>query len=419
MAGPAAPRELSTRFAVATRTDEAAIRLLLRENPMRGAVNVGFEREPDYFRGADLAGGVDQTIVANDGGRLVCMGRCTERVCWVDGRETRVGYLAELRLDAAARGRFGILRDGYEFFRELQRDEPAAVYFTSIAADNERARRLLESGVRGLPAYAFLAELDTLLVAVPRRPRAARLRVESATPERIPDLLRVLNAHGQRHQLAAVWTAESIAALVAHGLPLERFLLGFAGNEIVACGALWDQRGFRQTVIHGYSPALAAARPFVNFASHIFGTPRLPGPGSVLAHAFISPLAFAKGAWAMMPDFIEAFFPPAARAGVEFLTLALPTTDPLLPKLRHRFSTRTWRSRLYRVSWPGGSRSGDTPVAVADRAQRQTLSVFAGDSRLPSKNMGGFAAVGGSATGMSPLLAPAVSGSFLPEVALL
>ncbi len=352
MAGTAAARELSTRFAVATRADDAAIRRLLRENPMRGAVSVGIEREPDYFRGADLAGGEDQTIVARDGARLVCMGRCTRRECWVDGAARRVGYLAELRLDAAARGRFGILRDGYGFFHALQRDDPADLYFTSIAADNDRARRLLENGARGLPAYAFLAELDTLLVAVPRRPRAGRLSVEAATPERVPDLLRVLNGHGRRHQLAAVWTAERLRALAQHGLPLERFLLALNGGQVVACGALWDQRGFRQTVIRGYSRALAVARPFVNLASRILGTPRLPHCGSVLAHAFLSPLAFAEGAEAMLPDFIAEFFPLATRVGVEFLTLALPTNEPRLPALRRRFSTRTWRSRLYRVAWP-------------------------------------------------------------------
>ena len=133
MAGTIADRELSTRFASATEADDAAIRRLLRDNPMRGAVSVTFEREPDYFRGANVAGGEDQTIVAFDDGRLVCMGRCTQRECWVNGTARRVGYLGELRLDAAARGRFGILRDGYGFFHELQRDGPAALYFTSIA----------------------------------------------------------------------------------------------------------------------------------------------------------------------------------------------------------------------------------------------------------------------------------------------
>jgi hypothetical protein len=363
MAGTTADRELSTRLAVATATDEAAIRRLLRDNPMRGAISLSFEREPDYFRAANLAGGDDQTIVAFADGQLMCMGRCTQRECWVNGAARRVGYLGELRLDETARGRFGILRDGYGFFHDLQRDDPAELYFTSIAADNDRARRLLERGARGLPRYHFLGELDTLLVAVPRRSSVTRLRVEVATQDRVPEMVRVLNAG--RHQLAAVWTVERLHALAAHGLPLNRFLLGFDRNEVVACGALWDQRSFRQTVIRSYSRPLSIVRPLVNLTRGVFGIPRLPPVGSVLAHAFLSPLAFRIEAEATLPDFIEAFFPLASQIGIEFLTLALPTQDSRLPALRRRFSTRTYRSRLYRVDWPDlasvGFRATDGP----------------------------------------------------------
>lgn len=356
MAGTAPDRELSrvarARFAVATEAEEVAIRRLLRENPMPGAVSLTLEREPDYFRGSDLAGADDQTIVAFSHGKLACMGRCSRRACWIDGQETRVGYLAELRLDASVRGEFHLLRDGYRFFQELQHGDVAEVYFTSIGAENERARRLLERGVRGMPVYSFLAELATLLVAVPRRSRRTRIHGETATQSDIPGLLRVLNDHARRHQLAAVWTAEMLHDLEKQGLPLERFLLVREGGVIVACGALWDQRGFRQTVIQGYARTLAAARPLVNLASRVLGTPRLPRAGDTLSHAFLSPLAFTDGAEAMLPDFIEAFFPVAAQLGLEFLTLALPMSDPRLPAVRRRFSTRTWPSRLYRVDWP-------------------------------------------------------------------
>ena len=79
MAGTAADCELSTRFALATEADEPAIRRMLRDNPMRGSIDVSFEREPGYFRGAALAGGDDETIVAYAEDELVCMGRCTRR----------------------------------------------------------------------------------------------------------------------------------------------------------------------------------------------------------------------------------------------------------------------------------------------------------------------------------------------------
>lgn len=356
MAGTILDRELNagtrTRFAVATEADDSAIRRLLRENAMEGSVSLTLEREPAYFRGCGLAGAEDQTILAREANRLICMGRCTRRLCWIDGRATRVGYLAELRLDAHARGRFRILRDGYEIFRELQSEDPAEFYFTSIGTENERARRVLERGVLGMPRYAFLAELDTVLIAVPRRSRPPRLDVTNAIPADLPEILELLNAHGARHQLATVWTAENLRALDAHGLPLTRFLLLRERGRLMACGALWDQRAFRQTVIQRYAFPLSAARPLLNVASHLFGTPRLPRPGVALAHAFLSPLAFADGAEALFSDLLESFFPLAAKIGLDYLTLALPSEDARLPGIRRRFSTRTWRSRLYRVNWP-------------------------------------------------------------------
>jgi hypothetical protein len=163
-------------------------------------------------------------------------------------------------------------------------------------------------------------------------------------------LVRFLNS--QRPQLGTVWTPERLTALATHGLSLDRFFIVRVGDEAIACGAVWDQRGFRQTVIRSYSRALAMARPVINAASHILGTPRLPGTGSVLSHAFLCPLAVADGAEDLLLDVVEAAFPLAAGCGFEFLTLALPAKDPRLPALRGRFSTRTWRSRLYRVDWP-------------------------------------------------------------------
>lgn len=350
MAGTALDGELTAaregvRFAVATTADDAAIRRLLRANPMRGAVSIAFEREPNYFAGEGLAGATDRTLLAFEGNRLVSMGRCSTREAFLNGVPRRAGYLAELRLDAAVSGRFDILRQGYRALRELEAAAPADFYFTSIAADNRRARQLLERGLPGLPRYDFLTEFVTLLIPVAKS--ICEPALERATPAELSDFL---NTAAHRHQLAAVWSEEILAALARHALPPGRFQVWRRGGKIVAAAALWDQRAFRQTLIRGYAGPLTWLRPILNLAGA-----RLPAPGATLAHAFLSPVAVEVAGEAMLPDFVSAFFPLAAQNGLEFLTLGFQADDPRLDLLRRRFSCREYRSRLYHVSLAGNS----------------------------------------------------------------
>lgn len=340
------------RFAVATVDDDAAIRQLLHETPMRGAVSVTFEREPHYFAGAGIAGANDQTIVAYDRDRLLCIGRCTTREAWVNGEVRRVGYLAELRLHPRAQGRFDILRGGYRFFRELHAPAPADVYFTSIAADNLRARRLLERGAPGLPRYTFLAEFATLLIPVGRVSDVASGSVVPNAP--YPQLVDFLNASARRHQLAAHWTAERLESLGAHGLARHDFVaIRSARGELLGCAALWDQRAFRQTKIHAYGGALRRARPLLNLLAPLLGRPRLPAPGTVLAQAFASPLACAPEQPAALLAVVNTLRRAAAARGLDWLTLGFAASDPRVATLQSRFRCRTYRTRLYRVGWPG------------------------------------------------------------------
>ena len=355
------------RFAVASRADDAAIRRLLRENPMRGSVTLTLEREPDYFLGANLGGGEDRVIVAFEGNQLLCMGRCTTRDAWLNGQVRRVGYLAELRLDARAQGRFDVLRGGYRFFQELHETDPADFYFTSIAADNERARRLLERGLPGLPRYEHIGNLTTLLVST-RTSGATRLTL---SPIASDELVTFLNATASRNQLSVSWTKERIGALASHDLPIASFGALRKDGAIVAAAGFWDQRRFRQTIVRGYSPALNIARPFINSVGGVFGFRPLPGIGATLSHAFLSPLAIAAGHDALLSDLVAAFCTRAAVHGINYITVALPSRVAGLAALKRRFRCRAYASRLYRVRWPG-----EPNVAFDDRPLLPDLALL-------------------------------------------
>src|SRR6516162_6075648 len=87
--------------------DDAAIRLLMRRQPMPGRVTVTFEREPNFFPGCAVTGEDCQVLVArSDRGEIVGVACRSERNVFVNGQERRLGYLGQLRVDQRFRGRW-------------------------------------------------------------------------------------------------------------------------------------------------------------------------------------------------------------------------------------------------------------------------------------------------------------------------
>ncbi|MDB6064198.1 MAG: hypothetical protein JWR26_406 [Pedosphaera sp.] len=335
------------RFSVATAADDAGIRALLRDNPIPGRISLSFEREPDYFADAVIGGGEKQTIVARKGGRVACIGNCAIRDRFVNGQPSRVGYLGGLRLDSRFAGRFDILRQGYQFFRELQAEDPADFYFTSIAADNLRARKFLEQGVPGMPLYEFIGDFVTLMLPINRR--ASVRAVSSSAASAVGDLISCVNDYNRSRQFAPSWSVEEWFALEALGLRSEDFYCVRSGNGTLAGAAIWDQRAFKQTVIRGYAPLLGHVRPALNLVAHVAGGLRLPAVGETVANAFVSHLAV----WpAELAAFVRELRALAAKRRIEFLTMGFAAKDPNLALVRRNFRCREYWSRLYVVRWP-------------------------------------------------------------------
>lgn len=359
MAGLAAGSELTQARGVeigpARADDDAALRALLRNGPMPGRIRIALTREPSLFAADGMAGGTEFTVVARRDGRAVGLGRCTVHGLTRNGSRRRIGYLSALRLEPEVHGGARLIREGYEHLLERLAGAVDGC-ITSIAADNERARRVLERGRRlGLPGYQPLGELVTLVAPVPRRlrPGAGRSDVWPWGP----DADGFLRDQGLRAHLALGWEPWQWDGLARHGVTQGDWRLVRHAGEIVAAGAVWDQRAFRQTRIDGYRGALNAMRPVVNVARWIAGRPSLPAPGTILAQGSLLGASVAepilwKWLWPVLAQ-------EAARRGLAWLSISRGAPDPELRILRHLTGAREYRTMLYAVEWPGGPRWPD------------------------------------------------------------
>ncbi len=158
----------------------------------------------------------------------------------------------------------------------------------------------------------------------------------------------MLNQEQRACQFAPVWSWNEIhpedfrVACSREGAP-------------VACGALWDQRSIKQTVVRGYSRSLRWARPFVNFVAPFLRSPRLPRIGTPLSSAFISHLAARPDQPELLVHLVSLLRESAHASGIRYLVLGLDSRDPRLARLRKAFHPREYVSRIYVVHWKDGA----------------------------------------------------------------
>jgi hypothetical protein len=136
-----------------------------------------------------------------------------------------------------------------------------------------------------------------------------------------------------------------------NGLRPEDVSLAFLGEELIGTLAVWNQRSFKQTIVHGYDGWLALARPLYNAYARMMQRPVLPRPGSKLSCAFAAVPIVCGDDVKVFRLLMEWQLRQLRGRGIQKLLLGLHQDDPLLPAAR-RFSSVEFVTRLYVVYWP-------------------------------------------------------------------
>jgi hypothetical protein len=340
-----------TGFRLATEADDALIRAMLRENGMPTWVEMAIEREPSAFAGRDVFGR-DWTVIAEEDDQVVGMYTAAVMPVHVDGRAQQLGYLGGLRVNPGYRNRIRYLRDGYASIRPLA---PVAGtlpwWFTVVASENVAARRLLEAGIRGLPAYHPLGEIVTLGLPTARGQRNDLWREAGE-----PDLQRLLEFHATH--AAAFQGSPALDATSVRGIGLQRFMVHERAGALRGVAALWDQRAFKQIVARRYRRPIGALVPAWNAYAKLFRRIPLPREGRALEQTFIAFLALADDALAQGRALLQGLL---ARCATPVASLGLHAAHPLLVATEALKPMR-YPARVYAVSFDGPPSVGRRPA---------------------------------------------------------
>jgi hypothetical protein len=343
-------------FEAAAAEHDAALRRLMAANPMEGEVTLAFEREPSYFFASDVQAPFHQVVVVRDGatGEIVGVGTRAVRRGFVNGAPADVGYLADLRLDPRYRGGLVISR-AYGHLAALHRDGRAHLYFTMIAEGNRRALTTLAAGRAGLPPYRDLGRFLSPAVNLRRKKPEVAFdgEVVRGRPDRLAEIVACLRRNLGRRQLGPVYEEADFGSAWLRGFHVEDFYVALRGGRVVGVVGAWDQRGFKQTVVRGYAPRLAAARPFYNALARALGWPRYPRPGESLRSFYASFVAVDGDDLDVFRALLRSLYNDHVASGHHYFVLGLHERDPLVPALAD-YALTPFAGRLFAVHFDDG-----------------------------------------------------------------
>ena len=349
---------MDVTFDLATAADDAAIRRILRTNPLPGGVTVTYEREPDYFLGCGTMGHSWEVVVARRqaDGEVVGFGCRAIRPLFVNGQMEQIGYLSQLRVDRPFRGNWLPSR-GFRFLHRLHMDRPAPAYLASITEENTEARGILvDHPRRHFPAFCEVDRLHTLALIVrsPRALPAGPYDIARGSPADLTAIIAFLREHGAAKQFFPAYEADDFGGGSAtRGFRVDDFIVARTGGAIVGVLGLWDQSAYKQTVVQAYRGFLRGARPLYNAGARLMGAQPLPGVGQAISSIYASFVCIAGNDPDIFRVLLRSVYNLAARRGYAYLIVGLSVRDPLLAIAR-RYAHITYRSRLYLVCWQDG-----------------------------------------------------------------
>lgn len=348
---------MAARYQVmlADSSDEAELRRRMASDHMQGAMTLSFRREPDYFLGCGVQGDESQIIkcVDSKSGRIVGLGARHSKRLFVNGLETRFGYLSDLRGDEAARKRT-LLARGYAFLRELHAADKLPLYFSVILDGNDEAIAALTTARAGLPIYKDRGRILTPAIHLDRRrPEllCAGVTIRRGTDSNMPQVFEFLQREHARKQLAPCYRHSDLGSPRLLGLKPEHFYVAYRGDQIVGSVATWDQSEFRQTHVERYSGSLRLAKPLINIAARFSSLHSLPAVGEKVPYVYLSLIATENNRTDIFATLLRTVYREQRNRKYHFLIAGLHEKDPLSEVLNDYRSIEAG-GRLFLIYYP-------------------------------------------------------------------
>lgn len=350
---------MSQRFLVrpTQESDADGLQELLADTPQEGSIMLNFERQPNYFWATDIGTSEPDLWVMEDtqDNRVAGAFSMGKRDVFVNGIKTPMRYGSDLRIHRDYQGGRALLR----LFKSLTTALGDDIYQTVILEENQASLATVGSGrLKIQPKYYPAGRHRTNMIELRRKEKhTVNSSVRRATIDDIAAMQDFFNTNAAEKQFYPSYDFSLIGSDDSYyrNIKLEDFFLAFLDDELVGITGLWDQKGFKQTRITGYSKGIQYARPFYNLYTKIFGGLSLPPAGSLTSYVYLHSTVIKNNDKQIFADLLATARDELANSPYDALVVGFDENDPL-----HEVTDKYKKIELFSLHFMCGF--GDDPM---------------------------------------------------------
>ncbi len=333
-------------FDFAIKEDNEQILKILEENDFTGKISILYTRRPDAYSSFMAEGKEVLFITCKDiknHNAIVGFGACSINECFVNGEKQEVGYLFGLRSSKEYLKKINFLHHSYDYLKEILENRNIKYFYTTILEENYAARKLLEKERKYMPKYEYVCDYIVYSVKTKQKVKQNEYDLINCTDKDINDILIFYHKNGKKLNFFPLIDVEIIKKIGINNF----YFLKDKEKKILCCGAVWDQKNYKQHIIKNYSKIFKYVQ-FFSFLFPLFGYPSLPKIDNILNYYTISYFCVENND----PDLFQLFIKEISKKYSEYSFFITGLSDQnFLNKSFEKIPKINYKSRIYLVNW--------------------------------------------------------------------
>lgn len=323
-----------------TANDNKELLELAKKCPMISELTSYIDRSPDFFKMHQMIDSESVLYVSRIDGNVAGCLAATHHTVYINN----IPYKMQIWGDFKVAPEYRRTKTAIELFQTIYqsaKENHADISMVSILKGN-KASLTFTKGKGGVPAAEHVCDYKFFtILPLFNKKTDKKFTIRKATTNDIPQMIELYNNYYKMHNLAPRWDIDELNNMLNTypGLSIDKFMLCFKNDELLASVALWDQSELQRYVVLEFNYKIKLLRSLYAIMSPFMKMPKAPQIGKVLKFMFLSYLAVKNNELEPFKALIRHTHNTLRGSEYAFLNLCLREGDKLEQSLKGLFYT--------------------------------------------------------------------------------